>query len=104
MIFDVKMEEFRQKAQSVAGGHMTNALATVTYASVVSRKTVFVALAIVALNALKVMVADIMNVYITTPNKEKIWTILGPEHGKDKAPMAIVVRALYGLKYDGAAF
>jgi hypothetical protein len=40
MIFDVrKMEDFRQKARLVAGGHRTEALATITYASVVSRET-----------------------------------------------------------------
>ena len=57
-----------------------------------------------ALNALKVMAADIMNAYITAPNKEKIWTLLGPEFGKDNSRKAIVVRALYGLKSAGAAF
>jgi hypothetical protein len=40
MIFDVKMEDFQQKARLVAGGHRTKAPATITYASVVSRKTV----------------------------------------------------------------
>ncbi len=37
MIFDIKMEDCRCKARLVAGGHMTKALATITYASVVSR-------------------------------------------------------------------
>ena len=32
MIFDIKMEDFRHKARLVAGGHMTTALATLTYA------------------------------------------------------------------------
>ncbi len=36
------------------------------------------------LNALKVMVAIIMNAYNTAPNKEKILTLLGPESRKDK--------------------
>ena len=39
MVFDVKMEDFRRKARLVAGGHMTEAPPTVTYASVVSRET-----------------------------------------------------------------
>jgi hypothetical protein len=38
MIFDVKMEDFRQKARLVAGGHQTEAPATITYASMVSRE------------------------------------------------------------------
>ena len=43
MVFDIKMEDFRQKARLVAGGHMTEAPATIMYASVVSRETVRVA-------------------------------------------------------------
>lgn len=50
MIFDVKMEDFRRKARLVAGGHMTKAPATITYASVVSRETVRLALLLAALN------------------------------------------------------
>ena len=40
IIFDVKMEDFRRKARLVAGGHVTEAPATLTYASVVSRESV----------------------------------------------------------------
>jgi len=39
MIFDVKMEDFQRKARLVAGGHRTEAPATITFASVVSRET-----------------------------------------------------------------
>ena len=34
MVFNVKMEDFRQKVGLVAGGHMTKVLATITYASI----------------------------------------------------------------------
>ncbi len=44
MIFDIKMEDFRCKARLVAGGHMTKAPANITYASVVSRETLRIAL------------------------------------------------------------
>ena len=71
MVFDVKMEDFRRKARLVAGGHMTDVPATITYASVVSRETVGIALTITSLNALNVMAADIMNAYITAPKKRK---------------------------------
>ena len=40
IIFDVKMEDFRCKARLVAGGHMTETPAAMTYASVVYRKIV----------------------------------------------------------------
>jgi len=36
MIFDIKQDDFRRKARLVAGGHTTEAPATVTYASAVS--------------------------------------------------------------------
>ncbi len=104
MIFDIKMEDFRCKARLVACRHMTNVLATYTYASIVTCETVHIALMLAALNLLEVMAADIMNAYITAPCKEKIWTTLGSEFGKDKGKKAIIVRALYSLKSAGRAF
>ena len=104
MIFDIKMDNFRRKARLVAGGHMTTEPAAVTYASVVSRETVCIALTLVALNDLEVKCGDVLNAYITAPVKEKIWTYLGPEHGNDEDKKAIIARALYGLKSSGAAF
>jgi hypothetical protein len=44
MIFDIKMEDFRRKARFVAGGHTTDTPYAMTYASVVSRESVRVAL------------------------------------------------------------
>jgi hypothetical protein len=58
-VFDIKMEDFRCKARLVAGGHMTGAPATITYASVVSREPVHLALTIAALNDLEVKVGDV---------------------------------------------
>ncbi len=93
MIFDVTMED-----------HQTKAPATIIYASVVSRKTVCLALTIASLNDLKVKVEDVLNAHITAPVKEKVWTILGPKFRHDAGRSAIIVRALYGLKSAGAAF
>ena len=104
MIFTVKMEDFRRKARYVAGGHMTEAPAVLTYASVVSRESVRIALTLAALNDLEVKTSDIMNAYLTAPVTEKIWCTLGPEWGPDAGKRAIIVRALYGLKSAGAAF
>jgi len=104
MIFDVKIKDFRRKAILVAGGHMTNAPPTITYASVISRETVRIALLLAAFNDLEVKAADIMNAYITAPVEEKIWTILGPEFRADQGKKATIVRAIYGLKSSGASF
>jgi hypothetical protein len=72
MIFDMKMEDFKRKAQLVAGGHKTKAPALITYASVGSRKTVRIALMLAALNDLQVKASDVLNAYITAPVKEKV--------------------------------
>ena len=104
MIFTVKMDGFVCKAQLVAGGHMTDATAVMTYASVVSWETVHIALTVVALNDLEVKTSDIQNAYLTAPCEEKIWTTLRPELGPDKGKRALIVRALYSLSSAGASF
>ncbi len=63
---------------------MTKAPATLTYASVVSRETVRLALTVAALNDIDVWAADVLNAYITAPCREKIWTTLGPEFESDR--------------------
>ena len=72
MIFDTKMEYFRQKAQYVAGGHATVEPPKFTYVSVVSQGSVHIALTLAALNDLEVKKSDIQNVYLTDPWLEKI--------------------------------
>ena len=105
LIFDVKMgENFRRKARFVAGGHTTDVPSTLTYASVVSRDSVRIALTIAALNDLKVLACDIQNAYLTADCREKIWTRAGPEFGSEADTIFIVKKALYGLKSAGAAF
>ncbi len=83
MIFDIKMEDFRRKARLVAGGHLTKAPATITYASVVSHKTVRIVHMLAALNYLEVKAGNVLNAYIMAPVAEKIWTILGPKFSND---------------------
>ena len=105
IIFDIKMgENFRRKARMVAGGHVTDTPAALTYSSVVSRDSVRIAFTIAALNDLKVLSCDIQNAYLTAKCREKIWTRAGPEFGSEEGEIMLVVRALYGLKSSGAAF
>ena len=78
MIFEVKMEDFRQKAWYVARGHMPNDPPTITYASVVSREIVHLALTIAALNGFQVNAYHIINAYVTAPITKNIWKVLGP--------------------------
>jgi hypothetical protein len=101
MIFDIKLDGFRWKARLVAGGHQTEPPESVlTYTSIVSRETVWIAFTIAMLNDLQIKASDVQNAYLTAPCAEKIYTVLGSDAGK----MAIVVRALYGLKSAGASF
>ena len=64
MVFDVKMEDFRHKARLVTRGHMTEAPATITYVSIVSRETVRISLMIAALNDLEVKLGNTLNAYV----------------------------------------
>ena len=50
---------------------MTEAPASITYVSIVSRDRVRIALTISALHDLEVKAADIMNSYLCSPNAEK---------------------------------
>jgi hypothetical protein len=105
LIFDVKMgENFPRKARFVAGGNTTDVPSTLTYALVVSRDSVRIALTIAALNDLKIMACDIQNAYLTADCRERIWTRAGPEFGSEAGTIFIVKKALYGLKSAGAAF
>ena len=80
VIYDVKMD-FTKKARFVAGGNTTEAPASLTYSSVVSRESVRIAFLIGALNDLDVMSCDIGNAYLNAPCREKIWFKAGYECG-----------------------
>jgi len=103
MIFDVKMD-FTRKARFVAGGHMTEAPASITYSSVVSRDSVRLAFLIAGLNDLDVLACDVTNAYLNADCREKIWFEGGIETGEDKGKVLVMTRALYGLKSSGAAW
>ena len=73
MVFDIKMGTLQRKCRYVAGSHMTDPPATITYASVVSRESVRITLTLAALNDMKVLTTDILGTYLTAPCDEKIW-------------------------------
>ena len=103
IIFDVKFDLTR-KARCVAGGHRHKEVPSyATYSSVVSRDSVRIVFTLAALNDLKVKMADIGNAYLNAPNKERVHVKCGPElfGPESKGKIAIVVRALYGLKSAG---
>ena len=103
MVFDVKMD-FTRKARWVAGGHTTEAPASVTYSSVVSRDSIRLAFLIAALNGVDILSCDLENAYLNAKCREKIWFEGGIECGEDQGKVLIIVRALYGLKSAGASW
>jgi hypothetical protein len=103
IIFDIKMD-FTRKARFVAGGHMTDTPAAMTYSSVVSRESVRLGFLIAALNGLDIMSCDLENAYLNAKCKEKIWFKGGIECGANQGKVLIVVCALYGLKSAGASW
>ena len=78
---------------------MVEAPKSLTYASMVSRESVRIALTLAALNGLEVKTSDIQNIqnaYLTAACSKKVHTTLGTEFGETKGKTAIIVRALYG--------
>ncbi len=102
MIFEVKMD-FTRKARFVAGGHWTAPPATLTYSTVVARDSICLAFLIAALNDLDVLAVDIGNAYLKADTREKVHTTCGLEFGSYSGQIAIIRKALYGLKSSGAA-
>ena len=103
LIFEVKFD-LRRKARYVAGGHLTDTPAHMTYSSVVSRESIRIAFLIAALNDLDVWAADIQNAYLDAETDEKVWFRAGEEWGEHAGKPVLIVRALYGLKGSGKAW
>jgi hypothetical protein len=104
IIFDVKMD-FTRKARWVLDGHRTPDPEGSTYAGVVSRESVRIALTYAALNGIDVMAADIQNAYLQAPSSQKHYIICGLEFGLENVgKRAMITRALYGGKTAGRDF
>ena len=104
LVFDVKMD-FTRKARWVKDGHRTAEPEISTFAGVVSRESVRIALTYAALNGIDVMAADIKNAYLQAPSSEKHYVICGCEFGLEHVgKVALIRRALYGGKSSGADF
>jgi Reverse transcriptase (RNA-dependent DNA polymerase) len=104
IVFYIKID-FTRKARFVAGGHVTNPPSTHTYASVVSRESVRIALLIASLNDMEVMSADVQGAYLDAPCHEKVYTVCGRDFGTEFVNrIAVIVKALYGLKTSAYAW
>jgi len=104
LIFDVKMDLTR-KARLVAEGHRTPNPVDSTYAGVVTRESVRIALTYAALLGIDVWGADIQNAYLSAPTSKKFWVECGLEFGSELlSKRAIVKHALYVTKSAGRNF
>ena len=104
LVWDVKMD-FTRKARWVLDGHMTPDPIGSTYAGVVSRESVCIALTYAALNDLDVFAANIRNAYLQAPSSQKDYIICGPEFSVENiGRTALIHRALYGGKAAGRDF
>ena len=76
---------------------MTEALASLTYSTIVSCDSVQMILMIAASSC------DIQNAHLRVPSREKKDFRTGPELGADQGKTGMRRRPLYGLKASGAA-
>ena len=101
-VFAVK-HDLRHKARLVAGGHLTDPSTTdSTYSSVVSLRSMRIAISAAELNKLGIMVGDVSSAYLEAFTQEKVCFIAGPEFGPLEGHLLVIVRALYGLRTSGA--
>ena len=105
LIFDIKMS-LERKSRWVLDGHLTEDPEFIsTYAGVVSRESVRIALTYAALNGVDVWAADIRNAYIQAPSSQKDYIICGAKFGLENVgKSALIRRALYGGKTAGRDF
>ena len=80
LVFDVRMT-LERKARWVKDGHKTPEPVWSTFAGIVSRESVRIALTHSTLNDLPVSACDIQNFYVQAPSSEKHYVVCGPEFG-----------------------
>lgn len=104
IVFDVKAETLRRKARLVCGGHVTKADGVNINATTVDPLSVRLLHVIAHRFGHKIVCGDIGQAFIQALTSEKIYCRCGPEFGKYAGLLAIVHRALYGLKGSANAF
>ena len=97
IIFDVK-HYLRRKARLVAGGHLVDVLDNNVYASTVKGISIRILNVISHSMNLKQLGGDVSNAFVNACTNEKVWTIAGPEFGKElEGSKIMIIKAIYGL-------
>ena len=104
LVWDVKMD-FTRKTWWVLDGHKTPEPEGSTYAGVVLRESIRIALSYAALNGIDIFAADIRNAYLQAPSSCKNFIICSPEFGLEiEGKVVLIHHALYGGKSAGRDF
>ena len=90
LILDVKID-FQRKACMAVRGDQTVPPLLVAYFLVVSRKNVWIAFLVTALNDLDITLFDMGNTYLVASVAEKLYTVLGIEFGEDQGKLSVIV-------------
>ena len=95
--WDVKLgENFWWKARQVAGGHVTEALLSITYSCVETWDFVIIALTFAALNELLVLNSDIKNTYLTADCRVRVYTVAGAMFRDKEVWIMVIMKSIYG--------
>ena len=92
------------KARFVVNGSRTEVEPERTYASVVSRDSIRIALLYAALNNLDILSGDMAAAYLNAPATENVYFHCGAEFGHLESCLAFLTKALYGLKTSARAW
>ena len=90
IVWDVKID-FTRKARWVLDGHKTADASYSTFAGVVSRDSIWIALTYAALNELDVCAADIRSAYLQAPSSRKDYIICGEEFGLENVGQVALI-------------
>ena len=103
IVFGIKMD-FTRKARFVANGSTMEVELERTYTSVVSRDSVRISLLYATLNDLDILSGDMAAAYLNAPAGEKVYFHCGAEFRHLEGRLAVLTKALYGLKTSTRAW
>ena len=102
-VYDIKSCG-RFKSRLVCQGHRVDPRGLSTRATVVKTLSARALDVIAAANGLKTIIGDIGNAFIQAKTKEKCYITCGPEFGEHFGCVALIVKALYGLRTSAERF
>eukprot|EP00984_Skeletonema_dohrnii_P005553 scaffold1958_cov91-Skeletonema_dohrnii-CCMP3373.AAC.1 len=90
LIWDLKMDGTRM-SRWVKDGHKTPDILTSSYAGVVSKESIRIALTYAAQHNIPVVAADVRNAYLQAPTSERHYVVCGPEFGLENVGKKAII-------------